>query len=138
MAVDVGTQAGLAAVLTCWGLEGVAWRLHSRRRYYREAWQGAKAVLVLQPLRSSRMTRRRLEYRSVVMDLSTESGLGGFLPRWSLGGLGAGFASGGWLGRRLSEVTGEDLADLGVPRAVRGEVLAALRAAVTIRNSPSW
>lgn len=64
------------------------------------------------------------------MDFSTEPGLAEFLGRWSLGGLAAGFVSGGWLGRRLSEVTAEDLADLGVPRAVRGEVLAALRAAV--------
>jgi hypothetical protein len=64
------------------------------------------------------------------MDLSTESGLVVFLGRWGLGGLAAVFASGGWVGRRLSEVTTEDLADLGVPRAMRSEVLAALRAAV--------
>lgn len=64
------------------------------------------------------------------MDLSSETGLGEFLGRWGLAGLAAGFLSGGWVGRRLSAVSAEDLADLGVPRAVRGEVLASLRSAV--------
>jgi hypothetical protein len=43
-----------------------------------------------------------------------------------MGGLVPAFVSDGWVGLRLSEVTAEDLADLGVPRAARGEVLAAL------------
>lgn len=55
------------------------------------------------------------------MDLSSRSGLAEFLRRWGLEGLAAGFAALGWVGRRLSELTAEDLADLGVPRAVRGE-----------------
>lgn len=52
-----------------------------------------------------------------------------FLGRWNLGHLAQQFAAEGWLGTRMIDLTGEDLADRQVPREVRAELLAAIRQA---------
>jgi hypothetical protein len=62
---------------------------------------------------------------------TTELDLAKLLQWWGLEGLAPALEAAGGPGPRLSELTAEDLADLGVPRAVRAEVLTVLRAAVS-------